>query len=73
MSTRIKFADYEVGSSIPELQVGPVGHMDLVRYAGASGDFNPIHVDPGFAKKVGLDGTIVPWHVCYGTAWTFIK
>jgi acyl dehydratase len=32
--------------------------MDLVRYSGASGDFNPIHTDPEFAKSVGLGGTI---------------
>lgn len=55
---RIKFDSYEKGDSIPELKSGPIGHMDLVRYAGASGDFNPIHTDPDFAKKVGLGGTI---------------
>lgn len=55
---RIKFSDYEVGAKVPELQVGPVHHMDLVRYSGSSGDFNPIHTDPDFAKSVGLGGTI---------------
>ncbi|MCB1325443.1 MAG: MaoC family dehydratase [Spirochaetales bacterium] len=55
---RIKFDQYETGSAIPELSVGPIHHMDLVRYAGASGDFNPIHTDPEFANKVGLGGTI---------------
>ena len=55
---RIKFSDYPAGKEVPELKVGPVKHMDLVRYSGASGDFNPIHTDPDFAKEVGLDGTI---------------
>lgn len=55
---RIKFADYEPGATLPELKSGPIKHMDLVRYAGASGDFNPIHTDPDFAKEVGLGGTI---------------
>src|SRR5262245_2992718 len=55
---RIKFSEYEVGATIPELKTGPVVHMDLVRYSGASGDFNPIHTDPDFAKKAGLNGTI---------------
>lgn len=55
---KIKFSDYEEGQEIPGLTVGPVQHMDLVRYAGASGDFNPIHTDPEFAKSVGLPGTI---------------
>lgn len=63
---RIKYTDYEVGDAIPEFQSKEIEHMDLVRYAGASGDFNPIHVDPNFAKKVGLDGTIV--HGMYGMA-----
>lgn len=55
---RIKFEDYEQGQEIPSLEAGPISQMDLVRYAGASGDFNPIHNDPGFARSVGLDGTI---------------
>lgn len=55
---RIKFDAYEQGAEIPELQVGPVTHMDLVRYSGASGDFNPIHTDPDYAKEAGLPGTI---------------
>lgn len=55
---RIKFDSFEKGDTIPELSSGPISHMDLVRYAGASGDFNPIHTDPEFAEKVGLGGTI---------------
>ena len=55
---RISFNDYEKGSEIPQLKIGPLQQMDLVKYAGASGDFNPIHTDPEFAKDVGLGGTI---------------
>lgn len=55
---KIKFADYTEGQEIPELRVGPIKQMDLVRYAGASGDFNPIHNDNEFAKSAGLPGTI---------------
>lgn len=55
---RIKFSDVEVGTELPELRTKPIEHMTLVRYAGASGDFNPIHTDPAFAEKVGLGGTI---------------
>ncbi len=55
---RIKFSDVEVGTELPELRTEPIEHMTLVRYAGASGDFNPIHTDPAFAEKVGLGGTI---------------
>jgi acyl dehydratase len=46
------------GDAIPELEVTPDRHL-TVRYAGASGDFNPIHVDEEFARSVGLPGRIL--------------
>lgn len=47
-----------VGDRIPELKVTPDKYLPH-RYAGASGDFNPIHIDPEFAKAVGLPGNIL--------------
>jgi acyl dehydratase len=41
-----------------ELRVTPDKYLPH-RYAGASGDFNPIHIDPEFAKQVGLPGNIL--------------
>lgn len=41
-----------------ELRVTPDPYV-TVRYAGASGDFNPIHIDEDFAKQVGLPGKIL--------------
>ena len=46
------------GDTIPRLTVTPDRYLP-VRYAGASGDFNPIHVDQEFAKSVGLPGAIL--------------
>ena len=46
------------GDAIPGLAVTPDRYLP-VRYAGASGDFNPIHVDQEFAKSVGLPGAIL--------------
>ena len=46
------------GDEIPELKVTPDRYL-TVRYAGASGDFNPIHIDEDFAKSVGLPGRIL--------------
>ena len=43
---------------VPELRVTPDRYL-TVRYAGASGDFNPIHIDEDFAKQVGLPGRIL--------------
>lgn len=48
----------EVDTEIPELTVTPDKFL-TVRYAGASGDFNPIHIDEDFAKAVGLPGRIL--------------
>ena len=47
-----------VGDAIPELRTTPDRFL-TVRYAGASGDFNPIHIDEEFAKQVGLPGRIL--------------
>jgi acyl dehydratase len=46
------------GEDIPALKVTPDKYL-TVRYAGASGDFNPIHVDDDFAREVGLPGRIL--------------
>ena len=46
------------GDQIDELRVTPDKYTPH-RYAGASGDFNPIHIDPEFAKAVGLPNTIL--------------
>jgi acyl dehydratase len=56
-------ADLNVGDAIPELRVTPDKYLPH-RYAGASGDFNPIHIDDEFAKAVGLPRNIL--HGLYG-------
>jgi acyl dehydratase len=43
---------------LPSLTKEPITQVQLIRYAGASGDFNQIHTVPEYAKKAGLDGTI---------------
>lgn len=50
--------DLSVGAQIPEVRVTPDKYLTN-RYAGASGDFNPIHIDEEFAKAVGLPGRIL--------------
>lgn len=51
-------AELAVGDRIPEVRVTPDKYL-TVRYAGASGDFNPIHIDEEFARAVGLPGRIL--------------
>jgi acyl dehydratase len=43
---------------MPTLVKEPVSKVQLVRYAGASGDFNPLHTDPEIGKAVGIGGQI---------------
>ncbi len=52
------YEDVEVGDALPKLVKAPVTHLQLVRYAGASGDFNPLHTDPKFGEMVGTGGII---------------
>ncbi len=46
------------GDELPTLRTTPDRYL-TVRYAGASGDFNPIHIDDDFARSVGLPGRIL--------------
>lgn len=65
--THINMASLEVGQ-----QIGSVEFLltrdSLVRYAGASGDFNPIHYRDDFAKSVGLDGVLAHGMLTMGIA-----
>jgi acyl dehydratase len=60
-----ELGDLNQGDSLPELRVTPDKYLPH-RYAGASGDFNPIHIDPEFAKAVGLPSNIL--HGLYSMA-----
>ena len=47
------FEDVKEGEAIPPFVVEQLSRTDLVKYAGASGDFNPIHHDEEFARAAG--------------------
>jgi acyl dehydratase len=55
---KLYYEDVQVGDAIPMLVKSPVSHLQLVRYAGASGDFNPLHTDPKIGELVGIGGII---------------
>ena len=57
MASPIRWADVEVGTELPALSF-TVRRVDLVRYAGASGDFNIIHWNERVAASVGLPDVI---------------
>lgn len=61
------FADLTVGQDLGSRTIG-VTRQDLVKYAGASGDFNPIHWNESFATGVGLPGVIAHGMFTMGAA-----
>jgi acyl dehydratase len=52
---KVYFEDVAVGAELPALVKGPIEQIQLTRYAGASGDFNPIHQDAEFARAAGMN------------------
>ena len=57
IATQISYDDVEVGTELPGQRL-PIRRGDLVRYAGASGDFNVIHWNERIARSVGLPDVI---------------
>jgi len=53
---KVYVEDVAVGDELPPLVKGPIQQIQLTRYAGASGDFNPIHQDDEFARAAGMGG-----------------
>lgn len=67
MSARPQLADLEIGQEIGTRTV-ELDRASLVRYAGASGDFNPIHWNDVVAQSVGLPGVIAHGMLTMGSA-----
>ena len=61
------FSELTVGQHIGSRSID-VTRTDLVKYAGASGDFNPIHWNEAFATSVGLPGVIAHGMFTMGSA-----
>lgn len=67
MAKNFNLADLEVGQQVAS-RVYEFDRGTLVRYAGASGDFNPIHFNDPIAKQVGLDGVLAHGMLTMGAA-----
>jgi len=67
------FDDVNVGDEIPTLVKPPVTHLQLVRYAGASGDFNPLHTDPKVGEAIGTGGIIAHGMLIMGFLGQFLS
>ena len=67
MSAKVKFSDVEVGTELPTA-IYPIDRLTLVKYAGASGDFNTIHWNERIATEVGLPNVIAHGMLTMATA-----
>lgn len=70
--TRRAFDGVSVGDQLPPTTV-PLERMDLIRYAGVSGDVNPIHWDDAIARQLGLDGVVAHGMLSMGIGGGFIN
>ena len=64
---------YKQGDALPELVKEPVSRTQLVKYAGASGDYNPIHYDDEAARAGGLEGVIAHGMLSMGFLGHFVE
>ncbi|HET9157697.1 MAG TPA: MaoC family dehydratase [Myxococcaceae bacterium] len=65
-SRKLYFEAVRVGEELPALTKTPVDRVQLARYAGASGDFNPVHVDETYAKGLGMPSVYAPGMLIMG-------
>jgi acyl dehydratase len=63
---KLYFEAIRVGDELPTLAKAPVDRVQLARYAGASGDFNPVHVDETYAKAIGMPSVYAPGMLVMG-------
>jgi len=63
---KLYFEAVRLGDELPPLTKGPVDRVQLARYAGASGDFNPVHVDEVYARSLGMPSVYAPGMLVMG-------
>lgn len=63
---KLYFEAVRIGEELPALAKAPIDRVQLARYAGASGDFNPVHVDETYAKGAGMPSVYAPGMLIMG-------
>ncbi|HDQ04081.1 MAG TPA: hypothetical protein ENN23_05865 [Deltaproteobacteria bacterium] len=64
----LTYNEMSVGNTLPPYTAGPMTRTHFVRYAGAAGDFNPLHHDETFVRAIGLDSVIAHGMLIMGIA-----
>jgi acyl dehydratase len=57
---KLYFENIRIGDELPAMAKAPLDRVQLARYAGATGDFNPVHVDEVAAKNLGMPSVVAP-------------
>lgn len=73
VAAKVYYEEVEVGMELPSLVNPPIKHTQLVRYAGASGDFNPLHTDPKVSQAVGVGEPIAHGMLIMGFLGHFVS
>ena len=60
LARQLYFEAVKVGDELPPLVKPPVDRSQIARFAGATGDFGPLHVDEPFARNAGFPSVLVP-------------
>jgi len=63
---KLYFEAVRVGDELPAVAKAPIDRVQLSRYAGASGDFNPVHVDEVYARSIGMPSVYAPGMLVMG-------
>ncbi|MCW1928385.1 MaoC/PaaZ C-terminal domain-containing protein [Bhargavaea beijingensis] len=72
-ATVLEVKQLREGAELPILEKPPVTREQLVRYANASGDLNPLHTDDEFAKSIGMDGVIAHGMLIMGFLGQYVQ
>jgi acyl dehydratase len=65
IARKVYYQSVQAGDEVPSFQAPPVDRMQIARYAGATGDFNPLYVDEPFSRSAGFRSVIVPGPVAF--------
>lgn len=63
---KVYFEQLHLGDELPALAKSPIDRVQLARYAGASGDYNPVYLDEVYAKAAGLPSVYAPGMLVMG-------
>jgi acyl dehydratase len=66
IARKVYYQGVQPGDEVPSFQTPPIDRMQIARYAGAAGDFNPLYVDEPFSRSAGFRSVIVPGPLAFG-------